>query len=550
MPRKTIVNVSAPALAGQAEDEPVIERVPDEVESESTKSSKPKKDPLLIEEAELRPSEDAQKEDPPARPKIAAISAPPEPLPLTQKPAIGRREELELDELIPQPETPEAEIKNSVPEESRGIAAPAENSAPEIGQAEACETVETIGQLEVMEAEQAVAVEEKEESPVGEYISETLEQLTTVKQPIAVGQTETVEEVEEEIVPESLFEAFGFDEKTEPQPEATAPVETLTEELPQAEETVPFFDEVEEFEESEETESAPEPEPVEIHVQQKHNFFWTTFITFAVITAAIAAGLALWISRNMETESKPVSAIIVDPAETALSDRPDETAVNSKPSAKAIAGFAFDRETSGKNTTLPENPVVTPKPADTDRLEQLQKVSRKPGEILTRNFQKIKLSAQAARDKIVDSTLALHKLQASLERKANQAQFASLSTPAISTKPPLQRIEVKNKIVIGLDLNSCTRLPDDDGAVILIGLAENNGNETLRDILVACDFFTVNGVYAGTARAKLKGDVTKLAAGEKVKYAIVFPASDAGFNPSRIKFAPPRLLAEKRNSRQ
>lgn len=64
-PRETIVNTSAPAVARDAE--------------------------ILSPEKLVHST----------RGKIAAISAPPEQLPLTENPAIGKRDELELDELIP-----------------------------------------------------------------------------------------------------------------------------------------------------------------------------------------------------------------------------------------------------------------------------------------------------------------------------------------------------------------------------------------------------------------------------------------------------------------
>ncbi len=518
VPRETIVNTAAPAMATAKEA------------------------PQLIDDVEILLPGDTSGEHetlaPPARPRMAAISAPPEHLPLTENPAIGKRNEFELDQLIP--ETPQAEIEAPAPE-SPEVPEQPQTSEPEHEIIE--EVMDTVTEPEAVEApavetiasfEEAAFVEiampvEKTAEPVEEFLEipqqpEPTEQIAETDSAVEMG-------MEAETIEEELVTALGPEACDEPTTDVIEPAdETITS----------TFEEI--IAQEELTPAAKEPEPVAVHQAEVHpksrHYFGPTFVAFAIFTAIAAVGLAWWISRNMETASQPVPAMLVKPADQIQSDKTEIT-MNFAPEG-GVAITSINPDFGKASQTI----------SQLSKTEQLQNPTHLPNGTLNQKLRKFQNSVGNAKNGLINSAMALKTLQAKLAKAHKDVKQTSLAMVQASADLGREMLEEKDKVVIGQNLRDCTRLPDEDGSVILIGLASNNSNETLREILVACDFFTTAGVYAGTARAKLKDDVTTLAAGGQVKYAIVFQASEAGFDPRKIRFAPPRLLAEKRNSAQ
>ncbi|MBS3820503.1 MAG: hypothetical protein GVY16_05835 [Planctomycetes bacterium] len=95
---------------------------------------------------------------------------------------------------------------------------------------------------------------------------------------------------------------------------------------------------------------------------------------------------------------------------------------------------------------------------------------------------------------------------------------------------------------VGWTLGRFTRRITDDGRIRLTGHSRNPHDCAVHDVKVLCDFFTVDGTYAGTATGQLRRGATTIGTGAEVSYEILF---EPPLSPEVIGAALARIVAQK-----
>jgi hypothetical protein len=94
----------------------------------------------------------------------------------------------------------------------------------------------------------------------------------------------------------------------------------------------------------------------------------------------------------------------------------------------------------------------------------------------------------------------------------------------------------------GWELKGWSHDVNEDDELKIKGVASNRTSGKLKDVSVCCDFFTKQGVYAGSARGVFPGGQTSLSPGQEAPFEILFDPKLAGYSASLLDMPVPRFV--------